>query len=109
MTLPSGWILAEKEDDSIIVGSADESAAVAIMLADLDGKNLRQVARELSRLLEGTSPELDDDVYVFTFLDEDGYDAAAVVGEGDDDQFVVVYMFGDFDNPGVEEFLNSFE
>ena len=70
--------------------------------------SLRRMVSELSRTHEGTTPELDDDVYTFTFRDDDGDTALAVVGEGDeDDSFFVIYVFGDFDNPGIEEFLDS--
>ena|GEM_PF-2208627 len=108
MKLPRGWSVGEQEEDTLVVGNDDNTVAVALYLGDLGGVSLRRMASELSRTHEGSSPELDDDLFIFTFRDEDGDIAAGFVGEGDeDDSFFVVYIFGDFENPGIQEFLDS--
>ena len=108
LTVPHGWSVGAQDDDSIVAAADDDSAGVGIFLGDLEGQSLSQVARTLSRGHGGTTPKLDDGAYVFNFTDDDGDKALAVVGETDrESQFFVVYVFGDFDNPGISEFLKS--
>jgi hypothetical protein len=79
------------------------------MLDTFEGLNLRQTAHELSKEFAGTEPELDDDIYVFTFSDE-GVDTMVFVGEGGDEfQYVVIFVSGDGDNSSVKEILDSVE
>ena len=109
LTVPRGWNVIDEEENMILVGADDDSSAVGIMLLDIEGSYLREVARDLSREFEGTVPELDDDVYIFTFTD-DGVDTLVVLGEGDEeDQYVMIFISGDWGNPGVEEVLDSVE
>jgi S1-C subfamily serine protease len=107
--VPLGWSVIEEEKDSLLLGSDDLGAAVGIMVHGGEGKTLRQTAEALSRKFGGTRPEPDDDVYTFTFSDK-GVDAVAVIGEADAaDRFVTILLFGDTENPGVEEILDSVE
>jgi len=107
--VPRGWSVLDEERNLILVGADDDTAAVGVFLLEIEGQSLRQVARELSRELEGTTPELDDDVYIFTFSEDEVY-SIAFVGEGDyEGQYVFLFITGDLENPGVGEILDSME
>ena len=107
--VPRGWSVLDEEHNTILVGADDDSSAVGILVAEMEGQSLRQVARTLSRELEGTAPELDDDFYMFTYTD-DGVDTMVVVGEiEDEDMYVVIFVSGDWEAPGVEAILDSLE
>ena len=109
VVVPRGWSVLDEEHNMILVGADDDTAAVGIFLLEIEGRSLRQVARDLSGELDGTRPGLDDDVYIFTFS-EDGIDSIAFVGDGDyEGQYVFIFITGDFENPGVEEVLDSVE
>ncbi|GHV45526.1 hypothetical protein FACS1894204_04890 [Synergistales bacterium] len=107
VVIPRGWSVLDEGENMILAGSDDEAAVVGIMTADRDGRSLARIARDLSKEFDGEEPELDDDVYMFTFSD-DGVDTLVCVGEtDDDDKYVMVFVSGDGDDPGVQAMLNS--
>lgn len=107
--VPPGWSVMEEEADSILIGSDDHESVVGIMVVANKSKTLRQIAGALAEKFGGSEPELDDEVYTFTFVDK-GVDAIAVVGEADaEGRFVVIMLFGDTQKPGVQEILDSVE
>jgi hypothetical protein len=107
--VPSGWSVIEEEEDSLLLGSDNEESVVGIMVFDSEGQSLNQTAKALSSEFGGNEPELNDDIYMFTFSD-DGVDAVAFIGEADEEgRFITIFLFGDIKNPGVQEILDSLE
>ncbi|GHV39911.1 hypothetical protein FACS1894187_20390 [Synergistales bacterium] len=107
VVIPRGWSVLDEGENMILAGSDDNAAVVGIMTADRDGRSLARIARDLSKEFDGGEPELDDDVYMFAFSD-DGVDTLVCVGEADDDdKYVMVFVSGDGDDPGVQAMLNS--
>lgn len=99
----------EEETDSILIGSDDHESVVGIMVVANKRKTLRQIAVALAEKFDGSEPELDDEVYTFTFVDK-GVETIAVVSEADaEGRFVVIMLFGDTQKPGVQEILDSVE
>ncbi|GHS87818.1 hypothetical protein AGMMS49957_08340 [Synergistales bacterium] len=108
VVIPRGWSVLDEGENMILAGADDEAAAVGIMTAYREGRSLARVARDLSKEFDGGEPELDDDIYMFTFSD-DGVDTLVCVGEADDEEekYVMIFVSGDGDDPGVQEMLNS--
>jgi hypothetical protein len=107
--VPRGWNVLKEEEDMILVESDNKAARVRILCEALMGQSLPHVAWRLSKKFGGTKPELDDDSYVFTFADK-GVDTTVFVGrDGEDDQYMVIFLTGDAEAPGVEEIMNSIE
>ena len=107
--VPPGWSVMEEETDSILIGSDDHESVVGIMVVANKRKTLRQIAVALAEKFGGGEPDLDDEVYTFTFVDK-GVDAIAVVSEADEEgRFVVIMLFGDTQKPGMQEILDSVE
>ena len=107
--VPRGWSVLEEEEDMILVEANNKAARVRIICEDLEGQSLQHVAWRLSKKFGGTKPELDDDSYVFTFVDK-GVETTVFVEEGDeDDQYMAIFLTGDAEAPGVEKILNSIE
>ncbi|GHV39904.1 hypothetical protein FACS1894187_20370 [Synergistales bacterium] len=107
LVIPRGWSVLDEGEDIILAGADDNTVSVGVMTADREGRDLAQIARDLSKEFNGGEPELDDDIYKFIFSD-DGVDTLICVGEADDDEkYVMVFVTGDGDNPGVEEMLNG--
>ncbi|MDR3038913.1 MAG: hypothetical protein LBV21_06465, partial [Candidatus Adiutrix sp.] len=107
--VPRGWSVVDEEKDVILLGSNDRATSVGIVLGDLKGGSPRQAAEALSKKLGGTRPEMEDDVFVFTYSG-DGIDTTVMVGEVEDgEQFVMISISGDADKAGVGEILDSVE
>ena len=110
VAVPRNWSVLDEEKDAIILGADDDSAAVSIMVDDLEGVDPDLLAREVSRELGGTEPEPDDDgMYRFSFVQDDVRAEAFLVEDGDADKYVLIILFGDTANPAVQEILGSLE
>ncbi|MDR2529457.1 MAG: trypsin-like peptidase domain-containing protein [Synergistaceae bacterium] len=110
VVIPRGWSVIDEDEELFLVGADDGASAVGIVIGDMEGQTLRQLAGALSKELGGTTPERDDDgVYIFSFSD-DGTDTLVCVAEGDDKSlYTAIFISGDGEHPGVEEFLSSLE
>jgi hypothetical protein len=108
--VPRGWSVVEEEEDSIMLGADDDSALVAIMVADSEGLSLRQASRQIAEELDGTQPASDDDgeTYTFTFS-ENEVEFTALVGDMEDGRHVMLLLGGDTDNQGIVKILESLE
>jgi len=107
VTVPPNWSVLEEDTDIITLGADDDSAALSVIIGDMDGKPLERIARELSENLAGTRPEFDEEAYSFSFK-QDGVDGMAFLGEGRE-SYVLILLFGDQGNPGLGAILNSLE
>ena len=108
--VPDGWSVLDEEDDMILLGADDDSAAVGIIVADNGGVSLARVARAYADEFGASQrPVLDDEIYQFSFS-EDGVETKVFVGEAsDDERHFMIFIAGDGENPGVEEVLHSIE
>jgi hypothetical protein len=108
--VPRGWSVVEEEEDSIMLGADDDSAVVAVMVADSEGLSLRQVSRQIAEELDGTQPSSDDDgeTYSFTFS-ENEVEFTAMLGDMEDGRHVMLLLGGDADNQGIVQILESLE
>jgi len=107
--VPPGWSVLEEEEDSLLLISDDQEAVVGILVYDSEGRSLSQSAKDLSENYGGTEPEVDDDVYIFSFSD-DGVDTMVFIGEAKaEGRLTMIFISGEKEKPGLEEILNSLE
>ena len=105
--VPHGWSVADEEKNMIMLGADNHSAAVVILISTLDGEDLSQAVKQLSKELGGTKPKLDDDVYIFTYTSDD-VDTTVFVSDLDDgERFLMISISGDAEQDKVSEILDS--
>jgi len=95
----------ELEERRKAVGEMMEAATVGIVVDSMEWQSLRQIARGLFSELIGSTTELDDGFYIFTYTNG-GVDAMAVIREvEDEDMYVVIFVPGEWNGHGVEQIL----
>jgi hypothetical protein len=86
----------------------DKSAALTIMVGDLEGYTLQAVAVGMSRELSGGTPEAVDCGFFFNFLNEYGVDCQALVTGDEEAGFYMIWIqFGE--HPYMDALLESVE
>ncbi|MDR1921546.1 MAG: hypothetical protein LBS31_07380 [Candidatus Adiutrix sp.] len=88
--VPDGWTAAEA-GNTVNMTANDGSSFVSISLDSLQGKMMEEAAKACAGRLNGSPPRFDSyvDGYIFTFKNEKGLDATAVVIGGDNEYFLV--------------------
>ena len=105
--VPGGWT-AEQQGATVVVAAAeDEAASVSIAVAPMGAASLEELAWALSAQMDGTEPELDDEVWTVTFTDLAGVESAAFLIEGDEEHYIVASVSGWDD--AIEGILDSLE
>ena len=104
--VPRGWT-AEQQGATVVVAAGDEAVSVSIAVAPMGAASLEELAWALSAQMDGTEPELDDDVWAFTFTDLAGVESAAFLIEGDGEHYIVASVSGWDD--AIEGILDSLE
>ena len=79
------------------------------MVDENDGLGLKEVADFYALILEGSTPELDEDVYVFVTEDAEGERSLVAVGELNRSRHVLISLSGDPEAPGVDYILDSLQ
>jgi|GEM_PF-2566114 len=76
-----GWSY-EGEDDSIVLVAEDESCAIAIIVSDAEGlTSSEEAAKAMAEEHKGSElQKIDDDTYVYTFMNEAGVETRVFVG-----------------------------
>jgi len=95
------------EHNSITLAADDGDSAVSLTVDTRDDMDVVDIARELSKELDGSGLEREDDTYSFTFT-EGGVEGMAIIAEADE-MFLLVLLFGDTESDGIMEILDSIE
>nr|WP_321501156.1 hypothetical protein [uncultured Dethiosulfovibrio sp.] len=103
--VPNGWS-AGKDGSTVSLTADDNSAALTITLEDNDGTDLKLIANEYAKQFNGTKPDVDDDVYTFTFKNPNDVECNVVI-TGDADMYVMLVMIGEHDD--MEAIIDSIE
>ncbi|MDR1977220.1 MAG: S1 family peptidase [Synergistaceae bacterium] len=107
--VPTGWSVLDEEENMVLLGADDDSAAVGVLVAENGDMSLDEVAAAYAEEFDASEPVFEDDVYTFRFED-DGVENFVVLGGGEDEgTHVMIFISGDGGSPGVEEVLNSVE
>jgi V8-like Glu-specific endopeptidase len=107
--VPDGWSVLDEEDDMILLGADDDSAAVGVLVAENGGLSLAEVAVAYAEEFEASEPVFEDDFYTFRFEDDD-VENVVVLGDGEEKgTHVMIFISGDGESPGVGEVLDSIE
>ena len=107
VTVPAGWSVIDMEHNSITLAADDGDSAVSLTVDTRDDMDVVDIARELSKELDGSGLEREDDTYSFTFT-EGGVEGMAIIAEADE-MFLLVLLFGDTESDGIMEILDSIE
>ena len=106
--VPPGWQIQIDEDDGIVTFMpGDESAGLSIIWGVMEGASLRDIAGNVSDLLDGGRPTEDEDGdFSFAFTDEDGRDCMAFITR-DGRNYIIILKHGD--HPQMKDLLDSLE
>jgi hypothetical protein len=109
--VPNGWSVLDEEEDMILLGADDDSAAVGILVSGNRDMSLGEVAQAYADEFGALEPDYDDedDVYSFTFEDEGVETVAIVAGDEGEGRHAMLFISGDASTAGVEEILDSLE
>ena len=108
LVVPSGWQVTEEETQLTFIAPGN-AAVVSVIIDELEGSTLKEIAEGVAASLNGSAPVADSDGdFTFTFKNEHGVDAFAVVtGDEAEDFFVLWIVVGE--HPEVADLLGSVE
>jgi len=106
LVVPSGWQVTEEETQLTFVAPGN-AAVVSVIIDELEGVTLKEMAEGVAASLNGSAPVADSDGdFTFTFKNEHGVDAFAVVtGDEAEDFFVLWFVVGE--HPELAALLGS--
>lgn len=101
--VPSGWTV--KEDENVVSFLApDDVAAITVTTDETGGMTALELARLMSRELNGSEPQEDAGDYTFTFTNQNGVTSEAVLSiEGK--EYVLITVTGE--HPQIPAILDS--
>jgi hypothetical protein len=81
--VPEKWSVLDEEEDMILLGADDDSAAVGVLVSGNEDMSLDEIAQAYADKFGAPEPDYDDedDVFSFTFEDEGVETAAIVAGD----------------------------
>ena len=104
--VPGGWQI-EETNDQLTFTAPDESAVLTIVVEEIKGTNLKEVAEAFAEEMGGPKPVAAEGLFHFTFK-EDGVECSAVVQKIDGTNiYTVIVAAGE--HPELEGLLTSFE
>ena len=108
VVVPSGWQVTEEETQLTFTAPGD-AAVVSVIMDELEGHTVKEIAEGVAASLNGSAPVADSDGdFTFTFTNEHGVDAYAVVsGDEAQDFFILWFVVGE--HPEVAALLGSVE
>jgi hypothetical protein len=107
VVVPSGWQVTE-EETQLTFTAPDNAAVVSIIIDELEGYTLKDIAEGVAGELNGSAPVADaDGDFSFTFQNEHGVDAVAVVTGGIEGFFMLWLLVGE--HPDMQSLLGSIQ
>ncbi|MEA3284432.1 MAG: hypothetical protein U9Q00_05555 [Synergistota bacterium] len=103
--VPDGWSVSQ-DGSTVTILANDKSAALTVTVEDNDGTAIKDLADAYAKQFKGTEPEVEDDVYMFGFQNDNGVDCYAVIC-GDDSEYILLVVIGD--HPQLEGMIDSIE
>jgi hypothetical protein len=106
--VPNGWQVEESETQ-LSFKAPDNTAAVTIILEELEDSTVEEMAEEVSEGFNGTPPEAGPaGGFVFSFKNENGVNCNAFIS-GDEDEGYVVLVIAAGEHPQLAALLDSIE
>ena len=108
LVVPNGWQVTE-EETQLTFTAPGNVAVVSVIFDELEGSTLKELAEGVATSLNGSAPVMDSDGdFSFTFKNEHGVDAFAIItGDEAKDFFVLWLVVGE--HPEVAALLGSVE
>ncbi|GHV41297.1 hypothetical protein FACS1894187_22940 [Synergistales bacterium] len=105
--LPDGWN-AQEADDQIVFTAPDNSAALTIGVAAIEGESLENIAKGLAQALGGGTPQKVEGGYAFSFKNENGVDCfMSIVGDEAQGFYMGIMQTGN--HPQMKGLMDSIE
>ncbi|MBQ7263902.1 MAG: hypothetical protein IJR14_09320 [Synergistaceae bacterium] len=79
-----GWT-ATPDGTTVAIVADDSSGAVTVTIEPLEGYDIKDLAEAMAQQLKGTAPQLDDDVYTFTFTNVNGVESVVIMSDNGTD------------------------
>lgn len=108
LVVPGGWQVAEDENQ-VTFTAPGNAAAVSVIIDELEGSTLQELAEGVADSLNGSAPVVDSDGhFTFTFMNEHGIDAHAVISGDEAEDFFVLWIVAG-EHPDLADLLGSVE
>ncbi|GHV45512.1 hypothetical protein FACS1894204_04830 [Synergistales bacterium] len=105
--VPNGWN-AQEANDQIVFTAPDNSAALTIGVAAIEGESLENIAKGLAQALGGGAPQKAEGGYAFSFKNENGVDCLMSIA-GDEAQGFYMGIMQTGDHPQMKGLMDSIE
>lgn len=106
LDVPDGWT-ATQDGATVIVIANDKSASVSLTVDKKNGVEAKDLAAAFAKQLNGSEPVLEDEVYHFTFKNNDSGVESRAILETDDEKYLLTVITGD--NPEITSIVESME
>ena len=101
--VPDDWTAAQ-DGTTVSITANDNSAAISITVDAAEGMSMKDLAAAFAEKLKGSGLEEEDDMFTFTFTNENGVDSKAILN-GEEGKYCLIVITGE--NPKMSDILDS--
>jgi S1-C subfamily serine protease len=108
--VPDSWNVLVQDKDSIFLTTENGKSSIGLLVAENQGKNMRDIAEIYAAAADGSDVQKDSDMEIYTFhFNSDGKEAIGFVFRypSQKNKHFVIYVAGDYTDPGVNQVLDS--
>jgi hypothetical protein len=105
-SIPESWVIDWRDDSSATLASGDGTVAMVFLTEDNGGHGIGEIAGIYSESVQGTTPELANGVWTFSYK-EAGGDAYGVVQGLPKGRHLIYCVSGDYGNADVAKILGT--